>query len=190
MNGRLDLRFRLLGVLPLIFFMFQAIHYWRFGGLGHLLWMCNLGNVLLGIGLLLGHREMIRAAALWTIPGLGVWIYYVLLASGFYFSTTLAHVGGITVGLIALRRVRMDRHAWIYAFAWYLFTQLAARLLAPPELNVNVAHRVQAGWENFFNSYWKFWLVMTAVVALCLWALGKVLSLIWPVTEPRAIAAD
>ena len=180
MNGPLETRYRLLGLLPLTFFLVQAIHYWRYGGLGHLLWMCNVGNVLLGIGLLLGHRELIRAAAIWTIPGLGIWIYYVLLASGFYFPTTLAHVGGIIVALFALRRVRMDRTAWIYAFAWYLFMQLAARLLAPPALNVNVAHSIQTGWDKTFSSFWKFWIVMTAVVALGLWIIGKILLFIWP----------
>jgi hypothetical protein len=189
MNGRLETRLRLMGLLPLVFFLVQAIHYWRFGGLGHLLWMCNIGNVLLGIGLLLGHRELIRAAAIWTIPGLAIWIYYVLLASGFYFSTTLAHVGGIVVGLIALRHVRMDRTAWIYAFAWYLFMQLAARLLTSPALNVNVAHSIQTGWDKTFSSYWKFWIVMTVVVAPGLWVIGKIFSFIWPaesVSEPRA----
>lgn len=181
MEGRLELRYRLLGVLPLIFFLVQTIHYWRYGGMGNLLWMCNAGNVLLGIGLLVGHREMIRAAAIWTIPGLGIWIRYVLLASGFYFSTTLAHVGGITVGLIALQRVRMDRAAWLYAFGWYLLTQLAARLFAAADLNVNVADHVQTGWETTFTSYWKFWVVMSLAVAALLWAIGFALSLVWPV---------
>lgn len=192
MSEPLETRYRLMGLLPLAFFAVQAIHYWRFGGMGHLLWMCNAGNVLLGVGLLLSHRELIRAAAIWTIPGLIVWIIYVLLPGGFYFSTTLAHVGGFVVGLIALRRVGMDRTAWIYALAWYLFTQLAARLLTPAELNVNASHRVQDGWNNAFTSYWKFWLLATVVTAFVLWALGRVVALIWPVrsiTEPRPIAS-
>jgi hypothetical protein len=177
-----------MGLFPLIFFLVQTIHYWRFGGMGNLLWICNLGSVLLGIGLLLSHRELIRAAAIWTIPGLGIWIRYVLLASGFYFSTTLAHLGGIAVGLIALRRVRMDRTAWIYAFAWYLLTQLAARVLTSPDLNVNVAHRIQPGWERFFSSYWKFWIVMVVVTAIALWIIGKILSLIWPAAESETVS--
>lgn len=189
MDGHLETRYRLLGLLPLAFFAVQTIHYTRYGGVGHLLWMCNIGNVLLGIGLLLGHRELIRAAAIWTIPGLVIWIKYVLLASGFYFSTTLAHVGGITVGLIALRRVGMDRLAWVYAFAWYLLVQLAARVLTTPELNVNVAHRIQAGWESGFSSYWKFWIVLTVLVAVGLWGIGRALLLLWPapVTEPQTV---
>ena len=178
MNDSLEPRYRLMGVLPVTFFVVQAIHYWRFGGMGHLLWMCNLGNVLLGLGLMIAHRELIRAAAIWTIPGLVIWIFYVLLPSGFYFSTTLAHVGGFIVGMIALRRVRMDRWAWAYAFGWALLTQLAARLLAPPDLNVNVAHRVQDGFP--FTSYWKFWIVLMFATAALMWVMGKVLALIWP----------
>ena len=187
MKPPLELRFRLLGLLPLSFFLVQTIHYWRFGGMGNLVWICNLGNVLLGVGLLIGHRELIRAAGIWTIPGLGIWINYVLLASGFYFSTTLAHVGGIIVGLIALRRVGMDRTAWLYAFVWSLLTQIAARILTSPELNVNVAHRIQPGWETVFNSYWKFWLVLAVSTAAVLWIIGKLLSWIWPA---RSVSQD
>ena len=39
-------KLRLLGILPLIFFIAQVVHYWRINELGHLLWMCNIGNLL------------------------------------------------------------------------------------------------------------------------------------------------
>jgi hypothetical protein len=182
MPQQLTLRFRLLGLLPLVFFLAQTVHYWRVGGMGYLLYMCNVGNLLLAIGLLFARRELIRAAAIWTIPGLVIWIRYVVLEYDYVFSSFLAHVGGIAIGLIALRRVRMDRIAWLYAFAWYLIMQLAARLFTAPELNVNVAFRIQPGWEQTFSSYWKFWIAMCAVVAASLWVIGKVLSLIWPST--------
>jgi hypothetical protein len=186
MQGQLDTRFRLIGLLPLIFFLAQTIHYWRVGGMGNLLWMCNIGNLVLAAGLFLGHRELIRAAAIWTIPGLAIWIRYVLFEYDFVVSSALAHVGGIIVALIVLRRVRMDRMAWVYAFVWYLFMQIASRLVTDPRLNVNVAHRIQTGWENAFSSYWKFWLVMTTLVAFCLWVIGRVLSWIWPARDEEA----
>ncbi len=179
---------RLLGLLPLAFFIGQVIHYWRFGGLGNLLWMCNVGNLLLAIGLFLDHRELIRAAAIWTIPGLVVWVRYVLLDYGFLFSSALAHVGGIIVGLIALRRVGMDRTAWLYAFAWALFMQMAARLLTTPELNVNISHNIQPGWERYFTSYWKFWIMLNLATAFVLWTLGRILSSLWP--EPTRTRAE
>jgi hypothetical protein len=183
MPRQLTLRFRLLGFLPVIFFLAQAIHYWRVGGLGNLLWMCNIGSLVLAIGLLFEQRELIRAAAIWTVPGLGLWIRYVLYATFNYemvLSSILVHVGGLVVGLIVLRQVRMDRIAWVYAFAWYLIVQVAARLFTAPELNVNVAFRIQPGWEQTFSSYWKFWVVASAVVATGLWMIGRILSLIWP----------
>jgi hypothetical protein len=175
----MNTRFRLVGLLPLSFFLAQTIHYRSVGGPGNLFWMCNIGNALLALGLFLNHRELIRAAAIWTIPGLGVWFRYVLFEYEFVFSSALAHVGGIVVALIVLRRVRMDRIAWVYAFVWYLFMQIVSRLITSPVLNVNVAHRIPAGWENTFSSYWKFWFVMTVLVALCLWVTGLILSWIW-----------
>lgn len=188
MRRELEIRFRLLGVLPLFFFAGQTVHYWRFGGLGNLLWMCNTGNLLLALGLFMGHRELIRAAAIWTIPGLGIWIWYV--AKDANLSSTLAHVGGIIVGMIALRRVRMDRLAWIYALAWALLLQLAARWFTEPALNVNLAHKVQPGFERAFSRYWMFWLGLSVVVGIILWLLGKLFQWIWPVvTEPLAVAS-
>jgi hypothetical protein len=184
-----DVWFRLLGVLPLVFFMGQAVHYWRFGGFGNMLWMCNIGNLLLAIGLFIGHREVIRVAAIWMIPGLGVWIRYVLVESGFRLTgtstSTLAHVGGFAIALVALRQVRVDRIAWLYAFVWYLVMQLVSRLTTSPDLNVNVASRIQSGWNGKFASYWKFWLVMSALVAATLWAIEMILYQVWPASQNR-----
>jgi hypothetical protein len=190
MAGQLDTRFRLIGFLPLTFFLAQAFHYWRFGGAGNLLWMCNIGNLLLAAALFLDQRELIRATALWTIPGLVIWIRYVLFEYDFVISSALAHVGGIIVGLIVLRRVRMNRIAWVYAFAWYLFMQIVSRVVTDPLLNVNLAHRIQTGWENTFSSYWKFWFVLTLLVGSCLWAIGMILSWIWPAPDAELTAGS
>src|SRR5215813_12946859 len=173
-------KLRLLGILPLLFFVSQFVHYWRINELGHLLWMCNVGNLLLAMGLFLEKPLVIRLSAIWMIPGLFVWIIYVVLAWGVFFSSTLAHVGGLAVALIALSHVGMDRTAWRWAFAWYLVVQLLSRFLTAPALNVNLAHAVQPGWERTFHSYWSFWLVLTAVTVLILWLSGLLLWSIWP----------
>ena len=74
----------------------------------------------------------------------------------------------------------MDRTAWRWALGWYFVVQLASRFLTPPELNVNLAHAVQAGWERAFQSYWTFWLVLTAATIVSLWLCGWLLWRIWP----------
>jgi hypothetical protein len=186
-------QFRLLGILPLVFFFAQATHYWQVNQLGHILWMCNIGNLLLALGIFFEQALLIRVAVIWSMPGLVVWCLYVvptwgMLVTGqmgiseFYgvVSSTLAHVGGVSVGILVLRKVRMNASAWAYAFIWYLIVQLSSRLLTPIAMNVNLSQRVQDGWEATFTSYWKFWLVLSALVGLCLWLLGFLLKRFWP----------
>ena len=155
--------------------------------------MCNIGNLLLAFGIFFEQALVIRVAVIWSLPGLVVWCFYVvptwgMLVTGqmsiseFYgvVSSTLAHVGGLSVGILVLRKVRMNASAWAYAFVWYFIVQLASRLSTPVAMNVNLSQRVQDGWEATFTSYWKFWLVLSALVGLCLWFLGFLLKRFWP----------
>jgi hypothetical protein len=187
-NKSLDNSFRLIGILPLLFFLGQGIHYWQKNELGNMLWMCNIGNLVLAVGLFLDNRRLMRIAIIWTIPGLVIWLIYVVLAWGIFFTSTMAHVGGLVVGIFVLRRIGMDRRTWLYAFGWYLLVQFLSRLFTSPELNVNLSHRVQPGWEQLFGAYWEFWLVLTLVTALTLWGLEQFFRVLWPlqVAEPEA----
>lgn len=189
MNISRRTRLRLLGIFPLIFFLAQILHYWPINELGNLFWMCNLGNLLLALGLFLEKPVVIRLAAIWMIPGLFIWILYVVLAWGVFLSSTLAHVGGLAVALVALSQVRMDRTSWRWAFGWYLVVQVLSRFLTAPALNVNLAHAVQPGWDRTFHSYWEFWLVLTAATIFTLWLSGLLLSSIWP-AQIRTRALD
>ena len=189
-------QFRLLGFLPLAFFSAQAIHYWQINELGHMLWMCNIGNLLLAVGLFFEEAILIRVAVIWMVPGVAVWFVYVvptwgMLLSGRFsyaelfgvLSSTLAHLGGFAVGIAALRKVGMDRRAWLYAFIWYFVVQLLSRLVTPAAMNVNLAQRIQPGWEQTFSSYWTFWFVLTLLVGACLWILGLLLRRLWPTSS-------
>ncbi|HXL80377.1 MAG TPA: hypothetical protein VN951_05815 [Pyrinomonadaceae bacterium] len=189
-----DKQFRLLGFLPLMFFFAQAIHYWQINQLGHMLWMCNIGNLLLALGIFFEQALLIRVAVIWSMPGVVAWCLYVVptwgmliagKASGSEFygvlASTLAHVGGLSVGILVLRKVRMNGGAWAYSFLWYFIVQLASRLFTPIAFNVNLSQRIQEGWEGIFTSYWKFWLVLSLLVGSCLWLLDLLLKRLWPV---------
>ncbi|HEU4509890.1 MAG TPA: hypothetical protein VFR78_16780 [Pyrinomonadaceae bacterium] len=167
---------RLLGLLPLFFFLAQAVHYWRTNELGHLLWMCNVGNLLLAMGLFLEKRRVVRLASIWMLPGVVVWFVFVVLPWGLFLTSILAHVGGLVVALFALTKYRMDRTAWLWAFGWYLVVQLCSRFVTPPNLNVNLAHSIQPGLQQTFGSYWLFWLTLTVATAASLWFSGLVLE--------------
>jgi hypothetical protein len=189
MNLSPNTRLRLLGLLPLFFFVAQGVHYWQTNELGHVLWMCNIGNLLLALGLFLEKPLLVRVAAIWTIPGLLVWFVYVVLAWGAFITSTLAHVGGIVVAAFALKRYRMDRISWRYAFGWMLIVQLLSRFVTAPNLNVNLAHAIQPGWEGTFPSYWTFWLVLTLATAIVLWLSGLLWRSLWPPLESNRYAA-
>jgi hypothetical protein len=188
-------QFRLLGILPLTFFSAQAIHYWQINEPGHMLWMCNIGNLLLALGLFFEQTILIRIAVIWMVPGLAVWFAYVVPTWGMLFkfsytelfgvvSSTLAHLGGFCVAMVVGRQIRIDRWAWLQAFIWYFVVQLASRLLTPAALNVNLAHNIQSGWEHTFTSYLKFWLTLSALVGICLWLLSLLLRMLWPEPAP------
>ena len=183
-----DYRFQLLGFLPLIFFFAQAFHYWRINELGNMLWMCNIGNLMLALGLFLQRPLLIRVAVIWMVPGLLVWFIYVVLAWGIFLSSTLAHVGGFAVGMFTLRRVRMDRVSWLYALAWYFIVQLISRLFTPSALNVNLAHAVDPAWQQTFNSYWKFWLVLLLVAIALLGGLNLFFYRLWPERQAQVMS--
>ncbi len=184
-EDRLTSRFRLLGLLPLGFFLVHALYYVYHGGLSHLLWMCNIGNLVLAMGLLLGRPALIRLAVFWLIPGLPLWIWFMVMKGGWLLTSTFSHVGGLVVGLMALKKVRADRSTWLYAVAWYLFLQVICRLFTPAELNVNVAHKVYSGWENAFSRYWQFWLATTLLTTAGSWIEGQILLKLVPPPKSR-----
>ena len=173
-------QFRALGILPFVFFVGQAVHYWRINEIGHMLWMCNIGNLILAIGLFINHAMLIRVAVIWMFPGLVIWVIYVLLPWGLFLSSIAAHLGGLAVGLIALQRIGMDRLSWVYALLWFLVVQLLSRLFTPIQLNVNLSQAIEPGWRNAFGSYWKFWGVGIAITAVILWAVCFALQKLWP----------
>jgi len=145
-----------------------------------MLWMCNVGDLLLALGLFFRQPVLIRVSVIWMIPGLVIWFRYVVLEWGLFLSSALAHVGGILVGMVALKRVGMDRTAWLYALGWYFLIQILSRVLTSAEFNVNLAHRIQPGLESVFHSYWQFWLTATVATAIVLWVLGLLLWRLWP----------
>ena len=149
----------------------------------------------------LEQPRLIRVAVFLMFPGVLVWLVYVvptwgmLLTGAFTYteffgviSSTLAHIGGFAVGMIALRRVGVERFTWLHAFAWSLLIQLISRLITGADLNVNLSHAIQPGWEHTFTSYWKFWLVLMTVGALFLWVLGLLLNHLWPSSAVTAEA--
>jgi hypothetical protein len=171
-----------LGGLPLLFFILHANYYWHVGGLSSLLWMCNISNVVLAAGLFLASPFLIRLAALWLIPGLPIWLWFVVRPGGWILTSFFAHAGALSVALIALQKVGTSPRMWLHALAWFMVIQEICRLWTPAGANVNAAHLVYGPFEEVFASYWEFWIIGTLVVAAGLWIITLVLCRIF---QPR-----
>lgn len=178
--GDLTAGFRLLGLLPLLFFILHANYYREAGGLSHLLWMCNIGNLLLAFGLFFSRPVLIRVAVLWLLPGLPIWLWFVVRPGWWILTSFFAHGGGLVVGLIAIQRVRASRWMWLHAFVWFLLVREVCRLFLPAELNVNGAQRIFPEFEPVFSAYWQFWIVGTLVVGGGLWVIGFTFLKLFP----------
>lgn len=145
-----------------------------------MLWMCIIGNLLIAFGILLRVAHSIRIGVSWLLLGLGLWLWFVVAREGTTLPSVLAHVGGLIVGLIAVSRVGADTSTWLYASIWYIAMQQVCRMITPAELNVNIAHRVYDGLEEFFATYGIFWAATTMLAAFGLWVIGLGLQKLWP----------
>jgi hypothetical protein len=206
-------RLRPLGVLPLAFTVAYGVVAAREGRAADTLWMCHVSNALLGIGMLLGPSQggvgrtslraargeeaprgahaarlpaaLVRIAALWIVLGFLLWPLDIWTAGGVTAISIVAHAGGLAVALLAISRIGMTGNPWLPALVLMLAVQQLCRWFTPPELNVNLAHRVYTGFDAWFAGYPVYWLAMTALAALGLWAIGRMLSAAFPASRKQ-----
>ena len=182
---------RLLGVLPLGFFVVRLSVLQAKGALPDALWMCNLGSLGLALGLLFNQPKVIRPAVLWMALGFPFWLSFALGTGTYELTSILNHAGSLTVGLVALAAVRFKRAVWSAAFLASLALQILSRFTTPPEMNVNAAHNLRYTMvENTSMPYWQFWIGNTLLAALAFYLLSLLFARLFPDTEGATIAAS
>ena len=169
-------RYRLLGLLPLLFFGARLVELTSQGKAAHILWICHTSNLLIALGIFLCQIEFVRISVLWLIIGIPLWPFDILRTGVIEITSIGTHYLGLLVGLLVLKQHKMGKHSWAYALIWYLFLQQIARIFTPSELNVNLAHSAYPGWDKIFPNYWQYWLFITACAALSLWVISKLYS--------------
>ena len=181
-------RYRLVGVLPLIFFGLHLAHYVGEGKPGNMLWACHLSNLLIGAGVLAKRPAVLAAGLLWLSVGVPLWIFWLAGGGEFLVTSALTHVGGAAVGIWAMRRVHWPRGIWWKAWLAIPLLQLICRFTTPPELNVNISHSVWEGWEQTFPLYSVYLALMLGITAV-IFAVAEQgflrLKFLQPATEPE-----
>jgi len=153
---------RWLGVLALACFAVHASFHVLSGRAPDVLWACHIATLLIGIGALVGRAEPIAVGVLWLCFGNPLWVLDVATGGEFFPTSLFTHVGGLLLGLVALKRLGFPHRAWLHATASFLGLLGLTRLLTPRSENVNLAFSVASGWEKTFPSYPLYLLLMMA----------------------------
>jgi hypothetical protein len=169
-----------LGLLPFTFFLAHFTHHFSRGVPQHILWLCNLSNLVLATGLFFRLAALIRIATMWLIPGLPLWIIDMSFTGDAPVSTFLSHVGGTAIGLYAMSKVRAQRNMWMHAWLYGFVVQLVCMLFTPADLNVNVSHRIYHGFDRIFQSYTSYWIFNALLAAIVLCFLSFLLNKLFP----------
>src|SRR5215475_10678359 len=154
------LRFRLLGFLPLCFFLARAIQYMIIAKTPEqMLWSCHISNLMLAAGLFMGNPFLIRIAVLWLILGVPPWIIEMVWSWQITAVGVFTHLGGFIMAIVAIRRVGAKRGSWIPSLIYFVILQQITRLLTTtgPYTNVNVAHFAYGPMKDWFASSWTYW---------------------------------
>jgi TRAP-type C4-dicarboxylate transport system permease small subunit len=148
-----------LGLLSLAGYVLSSVY----GDPYDYLWSCHVGLLLLALALWLPGQRPAGVTFLWVVFGFALWGLDALNGLTLDGMTLSIHFGGLALACYLLWR-RGWPQTWV---AWVvilgnLALQHLCRFVTPPELNVNLAWGIRAGWEGNFDSYW--WPYWTLIV--------------------------
>lgn len=176
-------KFQLIGLAPLLIFIYRLLQYYDEGTPDWIMANCNITLVMLAVGMLAFRQMPIRVATIWLTIGVPMWLIDAWVTQVLWVASILSHLGGWLLGLFALRRVRVDGRSWLPAAAWFFLWQVVTRLTTRPDLNVNIAHTPYEFTKDWFASYWQFWPVCALVVLLLTWLVERGLIRYYPLTK-------
>jgi hypothetical protein len=132
-------RTRWLGLLGVLLYVGHAGRRALLGHPEHLLWMCHVGALLVATGLLAQAATVNAIGTHWLVVGLPLWLADLARGAEFFPTSILTHVGGLLLGLIALRALGVPRGAWWTSAVALVALAAASRALTPADDDVNLA---------------------------------------------------
>ncbi len=174
-NAEKQRRGSTLGFLPILFYNVHAA-YWVFrGGWENSLWICHVASLLIGFGLILELPALNLAGVLWLLVGNFFWFLYLAFGGEFLPTSFLTHIGSLIIGMVGINRMGAPASTWWRAGLGMIPLHLAAKL-TPPAENVNLAHRIEHGWEQIFPTHLVYVLSVFVVCLAAFYAAERLLS--------------
>lgn len=172
---------RLLGGLPLVFFLVHLRIYLHRGHAEEVMWSCTVANLIVAAGCFLRSRWLLAVALCWLGIGNVMWLLDLFTGGELFINSIFTHFGATLIAGYGVYRLGWPRWSFVAATGAMLLLQQISRLVTPPGANVNFAFSVYKGWEPYFPSYPRYWLMLftQAVLSfyvterLALWLLGR-----------------
>ena len=154
------------GSLGIIFYAIHSAYTISVGETPAVLWVCHVSALVVAAGWFLERPRLFAVPLLWLVWGNMLWALYLAGGGDFYPTSIFTHIGAMVLALLGLRAYGMPRLCWPWATAGMGALVLITRLATPPQLNVNLAHRVHEGWETMFPSHFAYVLLLLCVSGL------------------------
>ena len=152
-------------MIPLGLFLLDFADNLRRGVPWDSLWMCQLANLLMGLGVLFERSYVVRMGVLWIVAGTPLWLRELTLDPSIAPVSYLSHLGGLAFAIYWLRRGE-EASAWLGAWLFFVVVRLGCGWLTPAALNVNASHSAR---DVAGIAFWPYWLVTTLLCAACLY---------------------
>jgi len=159
-----------LGLLAISFYAIHGAYHVSRGFPENLLWACHMGSLVVGIGLLARSPGLNAVGVSWLLLGTPLWIAGVLGGGVFIITSTLTHLGGLSVGIWGMRRFGVPRNVGWQALAGIAALHVLSRWLTPLDKNINLARDVWRGFDVVFPSHGSF--LVAVAIALTLFFFG------------------
>jgi len=173
-------------LLPLLAGLYASWNSISQGSASELLWVCNVFNFTLAIGLYFRHAVTLWISTLWILAGTPLWIWD-NIERGTYLTVHafFIHVVSGVIGLISLRYVTQQLRVWHKALLAVILLQLLTRLVADPDLNINMSASVYPALQGLFDSFLMYSLFNFFSFAFTLMLLERLIKGVfkrWPVS--------
>ena len=160
-----------LGLLAILFFLQYAIYSYSKGILSNALWVCHIGCLLVGLGLLSGISKINAVGFFLLVVGNVGWALYLLAGGELILPSILTHIGGILIGVYAVYKLGIPKYTFLYASLAFAFLQILAHLTTGISENVNLAFRIQEGWERYFPSHLAYLVFLYVLLTVSFYGL-------------------
>ncbi|MCB1191902.1 MAG: hypothetical protein H7A23_04790 [Leptospiraceae bacterium] len=170
------LKYRILGIFPLLFFSIKAIDCYNRNALFDLLWFCNITNLFLGLAISFGVLRFVWFFTLANLVGIAPWLFGLTIGIEFLYTSLLVHLVSPIIGIYILKKSDVKYQLWSYGFFYLFLLQIVSRFSTPYRENVNIAFYVYPELIPYFFNYPVYWAANTIGLGISFYIIEKIIT--------------